>query len=50
MGLFFTTTEIDAEQDPEKREKMKALIPDYGISFLEVTPEAERLAIPARAN
>jgi hypothetical protein len=40
----FATTEIDAEPDTEKREKMKALISDYGITFLEVTPEVEPLA------
>jgi hypothetical protein len=40
----FSTTEIDAEPNAEKREKMKALISDYGITFLEVTPEVEQLA------
>jgi hypothetical protein len=39
-----STTEIDAEPNAEKRERMKAIILDYGITFLEVTPEVERLA------
>ncbi|MDR0761272.1 MAG: hypothetical protein LBF74_14370 [Treponema sp.] len=42
---IFSTTEIDGEPDPEKREKMKALIADYGITLLEVSPDAERLAV-----
>jgi hypothetical protein len=42
---ILSTTEIDAEPNAEKREKMKALILDYGVIFLEVTPEVERLAI-----
>jgi hypothetical protein len=42
---IFSTMEIDSEPDPEKREKMKALIPDYGITLLEVSPEVERLAV-----
>jgi hypothetical protein len=42
---ILSTTGIDAEPNAEKREKMKALILDYGVTFLEVTPEVERLAV-----
>jgi predicted nucleic acid-binding protein len=41
---IFSTTEIEAETNAEKREKMKALISEYSVTFLEVTAEVERLA------
>jgi hypothetical protein len=41
---IFSTTEIDAEPNQEKREKMLSLILEYNITFLEVTEEVRRLA------
>ncbi|GHU73978.1 hypothetical protein FACS189450_14470 [Spirochaetia bacterium] len=41
---IYATGEIDDEPDPEKREQMAALVSDYGIKFLEDTPEVKRLA------
>jgi hypothetical protein len=41
---LYATGEIDDEPDPEKRELMAALIADYGVKFLEDTPEVKRLA------
>ena len=38
------TDEIDGNPDPEKREKMRRLIPEYGIRFLDITPEVDQLA------
>jgi hypothetical protein len=40
----YATDEIMREPDAEKREKMKALISDYGITVLPATDEARRLA------
>jgi hypothetical protein len=40
---IYATDEIDEEPDPEKREQMAALISDYGVKFLEDTPEVKRL-------
>jgi hypothetical protein len=37
------TDEIDKEKNPEKREKMWGLIESYGITFLEVTTEVDRM-------
>ncbi|GHV87398.1 hypothetical protein AGMMS50255_6940 [Spirochaetia bacterium] len=41
---LYATNEITKEKDPEKREQMAALIIDYGVKFLENTPEVQRLA------
>ena len=41
---IFVMDEITKEKDPEKLEKMRSLISDYGITFLEVTDEVARLA------
>jgi hypothetical protein len=38
------TDEIANEPNQTKREKMAALIPKYGVKFLDVTDEARRLA------
>jgi hypothetical protein len=40
----YATDEIEGEKDPEKREKMKGLITEYGVITLPVTAEVERLA------
>ncbi|MDR2741742.1 MAG: hypothetical protein LBB98_06260 [Treponema sp.] len=40
---IFATNEIDDTEDQEKRTKMWNLISDYGVTVLEVTPEADRL-------
>jgi hypothetical protein len=41
---IYTTTEIAKEPDQEKRENMLQLIPEFGIQFLDTTPEVEHLA------
>ncbi|GHV18253.1 hypothetical protein FACS189493_7370 [Spirochaetia bacterium] len=40
----YATDEIEGEKDPVKREKMKGLIREYGVTVLERTEEVERLA------
>jgi hypothetical protein len=40
----FATDEMENEKDPEKRENMRRLIPEFGIRFLDITPEVDRLA------
>jgi hypothetical protein len=40
----YTTDELEAETNVERREQMKGLITDYGIRFLGQSDEAERLA------
>jgi hypothetical protein len=40
----YATDEIENEKNEEKREKMKRLISEYGITVLPVTPEVRRLA------
>jgi hypothetical protein len=40
---IFATNEIDDTEDQEKRAKMWNLIGDYGVTVLELTPEADRL-------
>ena len=40
----YTTREIYNEPSQDKREKMRALISDYGVVILPVTEEIERLA------
>jgi hypothetical protein len=39
----YTTDELEAETNIERREQMKGLITDYGIRFLGQSDEAERL-------
>jgi hypothetical protein len=41
----YATREINNEPNPEKREKMKALVSDYGVVVLPITEEIERLAV-----
>jgi hypothetical protein len=41
----YTTDELEAETNVERREQMKGLIIDYGIRFLGQSDEAERLAV-----
>jgi len=41
---IFVMNEIIKEKDPEKLEKMRNLVSDYGITFLEVTDEVARIA------
>jgi hypothetical protein len=41
---IYTTDEIDDEINQEKREHMKRLISDYGVTVLPATDEARRLA------
>ena len=38
------TNEINGVTYPEKREKMRKLISDFGVKSLAITPEVERLA------
>jgi hypothetical protein len=40
----YATDEIANERDPEKREKMAALITEYGVKLLEKNDEVKRLA------
>jgi hypothetical protein len=40
----YTTDELEAETNIERREQMKGLITNYGIRFLGQSDEAERLA------
>ena len=40
----YTTREINNETSQEKREKMQALVSDYGVVILPITEEIERLA------
>ncbi|AEF84272.1 conserved hypothetical protein [Treponema primitia ZAS-2] len=40
----FATDEMENEKDPEKLENMRQLIPEFGIRFLDITPEVDRLA------
>jgi len=40
----YATREIDNEQNPDKREKMRAIVADYGVEVLPITGEIERLA------
>jgi hypothetical protein len=40
---IFATNEIDDNEDQEKRAKMWNLINEYGVTVLEVTPEADKL-------
>jgi hypothetical protein len=40
----YATDEIEGEKDPMKREKMKGLVKEYGVTILERTEEVERLA------
>ncbi|MFP3041487.1 hypothetical protein LQZ19_06650 [Treponema primitia] len=39
----YATDEIANEKDPEKREKMAALITEYGVKLLEKTDEVKLL-------
>jgi hypothetical protein len=41
---LYTMREIDNEKNQEKRERMAALISEYGIKILDETDEAEHLA------
>ena len=41
---IFVMDEIAKEKDAEKFEGMKSLISDYGITFLEVTDEVDRIS------
>ncbi|MHC6202071.1 PIN domain-containing protein [Breznakiellaceae bacterium SP9] len=40
----YATAEIEGEKDPVKREQMKGLVKEYGITILERTEEVEQLA------
>jgi hypothetical protein len=41
---LYTMREIDNEKDREKRERMAALVPEYGVKVLDETDEADQLA------
>jgi hypothetical protein len=41
---IYAIEEIDTEPDEEKREKMRGLIPEYGVKVLDSMPEIERIA------
>jgi predicted nucleic acid-binding protein len=41
---LYTTREISNEPDKEKRDKMKALVSDYGVVILPINQEIENLA------
>jgi hypothetical protein len=41
---LYAVSEINDDPDKDKRKKMQSLISEYGVKFLEITDEVERLA------